>query len=86
MTDFYTKLNEKLELKLALPIEKNTSAVSIQIREDKVARYYFVINFSHETHEIDLQKPLQNVLTGETANSIVQLGAYDVAVFTESVK
>ena len=86
LTDFYTKLNEKLELKLALPIEKNTSAVSIQIREDKVARYYFVINFSHETHEIDLQKPLQNVLTGETANSIVQLGAYDVAVFTESVK
>ncbi len=86
LTDFYTKLNEKLELKLALPIEKNTSAVSIQIREDKVARYYFVINFSHEIHEIDLQKPLQNVLTGETANSIVQLGAYDVAVFTESVK
>ncbi|AVK61347.1 beta-galactosidase [Lactobacillus sp. CBA3605] len=82
--DFYQRVATKLQLKSMLPIKKETSNVSIQIRENATMRYYFVINFSHQATQIQFATKLMNVLHGnQNVQGKQSLAAYGVQIFSE---
>lgn len=82
LADFYQRVVAALNLAPAMPIQKSTAAVSIQSRENDHAKYYFVINFSHEPATVDVTVPLADALTANQPVSGEQtLGAYGVRVF-----
>ena len=84
LNDFYSQLVTELGLTQSMPIKKSTSNVSIQVREDDVARYYFVINFSHQSTTVSLTTNLTDVFTKQVVRDEQALSAYGVRVFVET--
>lgn len=82
----YDNLATHLQLKLNLPIRKLNKQVSIQIRQNKNDIYYFVINFSHLEHQIQITEHLDNVLSHKSANKEITLPAYGVVVLHKTIK
>ncbi|ETY75332.1 beta-galactosidase [Lactiplantibacillus fabifermentans] len=83
LADFYQQLDEKLKLSPTLPIKTLGTPVSIQVREDSQAKYYFVINFSHEPQTLTLATELTDVLANNHPVSGQQsLAAYGVRIFS----
>ncbi|WP_318764794.1 beta-galactosidase [Lactiplantibacillus carotarum] len=83
LTQFYQRLVAQYQLQAGLPIQKATTNVAIQVREDATQRAYFVINFSHQPAEIKVTVPLTDALTGATVNGAQTIGAYGVRVLRE---
>lgn len=85
LNDFYQSICAELRLNNQLPISKQTSSVSIQVREAATKRYYFVINFSHQKTQIELKRDLHNCLQLEPAATATEIPGYGVRVFSESI-
>lgn len=82
LTDFYDKLASELTLAEISPIVKQAADISVQIRENKSTRFYFVINFSGQSAQIKLQTKLFDVLQRKQAiPDEYQLPAYGVKVY-----
>lgn len=85
LNKFYERLTSPLNLRTELPIQKRDETVSIQIRENKTERYYFVINFGSQT-TITISKNLYDVLD-QRENSVgtYEIAPYGVKVFVEKL-
>ncbi|MCP8852247.1 beta-galactosidase [Latilactobacillus sakei] len=88
LDDFYAKITQELGLKSQLPLKETNPTVSIQVREDKHERYYFMINFSHEPITLEVMRDLVDVLTPDhkITNGPIKLSAYEARVFSEAIK
>ena len=63
-----------------LPIQKKTTKVAIQVRENDTTHVYFVINYSHEPTLVTVTTPLTNALTGQTEQGTQAIAGYGVKV------
>lgn len=78
---FYGKVVDAFGVSNSLPIKKEDSKVSIQVRENGEDKYYFVINFSHAKAKLHFNATMQNLLTNEILKSGDELKAYGTGVY-----
>ena len=81
---FLEKFYEKIasELVPEIPITKFNDRVSIQIRENKSEKYWFVQNFSDKEEKIELSCELVNLLEDVKDKGIVSLKPFESKVYT----
>lgn len=77
---FYGKIASDLIPKL--PIAKFNSRVSIQMRENKLEKYWFVQNFSDKEEKIELSCELVNLLEDVKDKGTVSLKPFESKVYT----
>lgn len=77
LNQFYDYLTHLLKLLPNKPIIKNSSDISIQIRQKQQTQYIFVMNFSDQVKVIQLTEKLPDLLT---ANQI-SAGNYELAPY-----
>ena len=77
---FYGKIASDLIPKL--PIAKFNSRVSIQMRENKLEKYWFVQNFSDKEEKIELSCELVNLLADVKDKGTVSLKPVESKVYT----
>ena len=78
---FYERLATRLALKPDLAMTKPNAKVAIQVRENTTARYYFVINFSHQPTTVTLKQPLKSVFEQKVVSGKQVLASYGVQVY-----
>lgn len=78
---FYHRLVQRLQLQAELPIQKKTTKVAVQVRENDTTHVYFVINYSHEPTLVTVTTPLTNALTGQTEQGTQAIAGYGVKVY-----
>lgn len=83
LSTFYQDLATKLNLLPDLPIEKNSTKISIQERDDEQYRYFFVQNFSKVKPTFTLKKPLFEMLSGKQEEGTIQLNGYQSKIYRE---
>lgn len=81
LTAFYEKIIKRLGLKPILPIEKLSTKISIQERDDKHNRYLFVQNFSGKTNQIVLKEKLFELLSQKEEQNLISIPAYGSKVY-----
>lgn len=81
LTTFYDKLTSRFKLAETLPLQADSSDVSIQIRENKQTTYIFVLNFDESEHMLTLSLPLVNMLTNQKEQGEVRLESYGIRVY-----
>lgn len=77
--DFYAELLKTEQINSPVGITKQ-EGVSIQVRYNADSLYVFVMNFSEETRDIQLDQLYENVLDGGNAEREIQLDSYEVKV------
>ncbi len=77
--DFYAELLETEQIYPPVGITKQ-EGVSIQVRYDANSSFVFVMNFSEETREIQLDQLYEDVLDGGNVEGDIQLASYEVKV------
>lgn len=82
LADFYRQLSVRYQLQLTLPLQAASQDVSIQVRENAHATYYFVINFSHQPTTVTLNTALTSVFSHQTVTGAQPIAGYGVQVFT----
>lgn len=81
LAKFYHDLTVELGLLPEMPIKKKTSQISIQVRENKQYKYFFVQNFSHQKNSIKLLQDMIEMLTDEKQHGEVELAAYETKIY-----
>ena len=81
---FLDKFYEKIASRLVpeIPITKFNGRVSIQIRENKSEKYWFVQNFSDKEEKIKLSCELVNLLEDVKDKGTVSLKPFESKVYT----
>lgn len=81
--DFLEKFYEKIATKLIpeLPIKKFSSNVSIQVRENKDHKYYFVQNFSDKSEKIRIRGELKDLLKQKIDSGEVVLNPFGSKIY-----
>lgn len=77
LSTIYALIVNSLNLRLDLPISK----ISIQMREDRNYQYLFVQNFSHEKQEINLNKKMFEMLSGNDEQGIIMFEKYQTKIY-----
>lgn len=79
LTDFYRDLAQELTLTNQWVVTGHPD-VSVQSRDFEEDSYYFVMNFSEESQEIEVAQESIDLLTGEKLGRPIQLKPYGVKV------
>lgn len=79
LQDFYSKVAS--DLKVDYPIKKNSTAISIQKREDEDNQYLFVQNFSDTEQKIELKENMKELLGHSREDKTVTLKGYETKVY-----
>ena len=58
--------------------------ISIQIRENKDAKYYFVMNFTEEEKNIEIKGSYLNLISGKMMERLNLMKPYDVYVLKKN--
>ncbi|HAT54365.1 MAG TPA: beta-galactosidase [Lactobacillus sp.] len=81
---FYSQLSKELDLLNTIAVTKQTSTINVQVREDEINRYYFVINYSHKKAEVLITKDLMDEFTNQPVRPSTQtINGYGVKVYSE---
>lgn len=79
---FYDQLAKQYQMSADLNVAKATTQVSIQVRENETATYYFVLNLGQKVTAINLKEPMHDLLNDREVPAGNQLLAgYGVAVY-----
>lgn len=84
-TDFlsaiYGQIVKELDLLPNLPIKKETTKISLQVRENDDEKYLFVQNFSHEQQSILLKQKMKEMLSDEFEENKVIVKPYETKIY-----
>ncbi|MFD1465438.1 beta-galactosidase [Lapidilactobacillus mulanensis] len=81
LADFYQKIVADIGLNKQQSIIKDSSSVSIQIREDKTNEYLFVLNFDSKQHEILVNDPMIELLSNQEQEGKSNIEPFGVKVY-----
>lgn len=79
LDDFYTSLDEKLDLYKAMEAELPTG-VNAQIRTDGENEFIFLMNFNADAVTVDLKSEYDDILNGGKLSGSVEMTGYGVLV------
>ena len=77
--DFYSKLCSELDIVAPVDIGHN-KGVSVQVRQDETSQYIFVMNFTEEVQQVQLNFEAEDMITGETISGQLEFLPYGVKV------
>lgn len=80
--NFYQRLANELSLKKALDTVL-PKGISAHVRTDGDKEFIFVMNFTDESKQVQLNEELVDLLTDEKITGTLELGSYDVKVLTK---
>ena len=83
LSKFYDKIVKDLDIN---EVEDFISegGISIQIRENEDAKYYFVMNFTEEEKNIEIKGSYLNLISGKTMERLNLMKPYDVYVLKKN--
>ncbi|MDR4288226.1 beta-galactosidase, partial [Bacillus thuringiensis] len=77
----YGQIVKELDLLPNLPIKKETTKISLQVRENDDEKYLFVQNFSHEQQSILLKQKMKEMLSDEFEENKVIVKPYGTKIY-----
>lgn len=76
---FYQEILEKLEITPSIPIS-HKPGVSIQVREDDMYKFIFIMNFTEQEQDISFEFEALDMLNEELVQNNITLNTYDVRI------
>ena len=79
LTDFYRNILENLKLQNPILFD-SIPEVSIQTRSNNEHIYYFFMNFTEESHKVNIKKDIMDLETGKCLSGNIKLKPYEVII------